>query len=73
MYFQCVGYGVFINGFKAYHMVSSISHLENYGKIVNSASFREKFFYNYNLPADFPRIKNMPSLYLSRGEVKIRR
>lgn len=52
--------------------ISSISHLENYGKIVNSASFREKFVYNYNLPSDFPRIKNVPSLYFSRGEVKIK-
>jgi len=49
--------------------ISSIDHLETYEKIVKSASFREKFFYNYQIPPGFPRIKNQPSIFFSCGKV----
>ena len=51
--------------------ISSIDHLETYEKIVKSASFREKFFYKYQLPLGFPRIKNMPSVFFSRGDLAV--
>lgn len=52
-------------------LISSIDHLETYEKIVKSASFREKFFYNYQIPPGFPMIKNQPSIYFSRGELTL--
>jgi hypothetical protein len=49
--------------------ISSLNHLGTYEKIVKSASFWEKFFYNYHLPDGFPRIKKQLSTYFSRGKV----
>lgn len=49
--------------------ISSIDHLKTYEKIVKSASFREKFFSKYQSTPDFPKIRNQPSVFFSRGEL----
>lgn len=52
--------------------ISSINHLKKYEKIIKSTPFRKKFFYEYNMPDDFPKIKKQPLVYFSRGEVTLK-
>ncbi|MBI5679441.1 MAG: hypothetical protein HZC47_00875 [Methanobacterium sp.] len=49
--------------------ISTIDHLELYNEIIKSGTFKNKFFYNYPAPEDFPKTNKLPLTYFSSGEV----
>lgn len=52
--------------------ISSINHLEDIVKVIKSSSFSEILLRNFSLPEGFPRAKNKPCVYFSRGDLTIK-
>lgn len=53
--------------------ISSVNHLDNYTEIIKSSFFLERMFKSYNLPEGFPKARNRPLIYFSRGEITIKK
>lgn len=52
--------------------ISSVDHLDGLVKIIKSSSFSEILLRNFDLPDGFPRNKNKPLVYFSRGDLTIK-
>ncbi|BDZ68587.1 hypothetical protein [Methanobacterium ferruginis] len=52
--------------------ISSINHLDDIVKLIKSSSFSEILLRNFSLPEGFPRAKNKPCAYFSRGDLTIK-